>query len=127
MRERSDLVSDSSGRLMAGATLDWESLPARVDAVIGERVARLTQNEREILHAASVEGEEFGAQIVARVLDMDRDTVVRSLSILDRDHHLVRATGVRGQGSERIARYRFRHFLIQRYIWNRSTRRNRCS
>ena len=45
----------------------WDLLPARVEAVIAERIDRLDADLREILTIASVEGELFTAQVVAEV------------------------------------------------------------
>ena len=53
---------------MEGSALDWERLPKRVEAVIAEHIARLPREEQELLSVASVEGEEFHAEVVARVL-----------------------------------------------------------
>ncbi len=76
-------------------SLDWSSLPARVEGVIGERVGRLDARLRELLQVASVEGEEFTAEVVARVVGADKHEIVRQLSReLDQTHHLVRALGV---------------------------------
>ena len=41
MQERGDLLQDEDGRWIAGQGLDWDALPARVEAVIAERMDRL--------------------------------------------------------------------------------------
>ena len=41
LQERGDLVQDAEGRWVEGPKLDWDSLPARVEAVIAERIGRL--------------------------------------------------------------------------------------
>lgn len=118
MRERGDLSYDEEGRLVARPEIDWDRLPAKVDAVIAERIGRLEHPDRELLWVASVEGEEFSAEVAAQVLGLDAGEALRRLSgRLDRTHHLVRATGVRLAGGRRLSRYRFRHFLIQRYLY----------
>jgi predicted ATPase len=102
MQERGDLVRDQEGRWVEGATLDWEALPARVEAVIVERIGRLAEPLRGILRAASVQGETFTAEVVARVWGSDEREVVRRLSgELDRIHHLVHAQGVLRMDSPR--------------------------
>ena len=42
-KTRGDLVQDSQGKWMPTATLNWEALPARVEGVIEERIARLEE------------------------------------------------------------------------------------
>jgi DNA-binding SARP family transcriptional activator/pimeloyl-ACP methyl ester carboxylesterase/tRNA A-37 threonylcarbamoyl transferase component Bud32 len=118
LQERGVLARDSAGRWAVTPRLDWSSLPARVEGVIGERVGRLDPRLRELLQAASVEGEEFTAEVVARALGADEHEVVRRFSReLDQIHHLVRALGVRRDDGVRLSRYQFQHNLIQRYLY----------
>ena len=119
MQERGELARDEAGRWIASPHLHWIRLPARVEGVIGERVGRLDARLREVLQVASVEGEEFTAEVVARVVGADEHEIVRQLSReLDQTHHLVRARGVRRDEGLRLSRYRFQHILIQRYLYH---------
>ncbi|MBC8075933.1 MAG: AAA family ATPase, partial [Chloroflexales bacterium] len=119
MQERGELARDAAGRWTASPHLHWTRLPARIEGVIGERVGRLNARLREVLQVASVEGEEFTAEVVARVVGADEQTIVRQLSReLDQAHHLVRALGVRCDDGLRLSRYRFQHNLIQRYLYH---------
>jgi predicted ATPase/DNA-binding SARP family transcriptional activator len=118
VHERGDLIRDATGRLIARPTLDLNRLPARVDAVIAERVDRLEASDRELLRLASVQGEEFSAEVVAHILGLDEPEVQRRLSDrLDRQHVFVRSSGTSLVGGLQLCRYRFRHFLIQRYLY----------
>jgi predicted ATPase len=119
MQERGDLVQDSEDRWVEGPALDWETLPARVEAVIAERIGRLTEPLQATLRVASVEGEVFTAEVVARVRAADEREVVGRLSgELDRRHRLVRAQGILRMDGRRLSHYRFRHILFQRYLYN---------
>jgi tetratricopeptide (TPR) repeat protein len=119
LQERGDLLQDPEARWVEGPALDWQTLPARVEAVIAERMARLPQALHSALAVASVEGEDFTAEVVARVLDTDeRKTVQRLSSELDRRHRLVRALAIETLGSRRVSRYRFRHDLFQKYLYD---------
>jgi DNA-binding SARP family transcriptional activator len=80
MEERGDLVQDQEGRWVEGPALDWETLPARVEAVIAERIGRLAEPAREALQVASVEGETFTAEVLARVRAADEREMVGRLS-----------------------------------------------
>ncbi|MFQ5595764.1 MAG: hypothetical protein ACE5HA_16585, partial [Anaerolineae bacterium] len=102
-----------------GPTLDWGTLPARVEGVIEERLGRLEAELREVLTVASVEGENFTAEVVARVQAVDERGLVRRLSgELDRQHRLVSARGIRRLDSQRLSLYRFLHSLFHRYVYN---------
>ncbi|MBN1136554.1 MAG: hypothetical protein JXM73_08205, partial [Anaerolineae bacterium] len=120
MEERGDLVRDASGRWAEGQALDWESLPARVEAVIAERIRRLEGMSQEMLRIASVEGEEFTAEVVAQVSGMDERPLLRQLSgELDRQHRLVTAQRIQRINGLCLSRYRFRHILFQKYLYGK--------
>jgi adenylate cyclase len=119
MQARGDLVQDEAGRWVEGPALDWEALPARVEGVIAERIERLGEELREILRVASVEGEDFTAEVVGQVRSMETRALVRRLSgELQREHRLVRAQGLRRLDGGRLALYRFQHHLFQKYLYN---------
>jgi tetratricopeptide (TPR) repeat protein len=86
--------------------------------VIEERIGRLAAQLRDTLTVGSVEGEEFTAEVIARVRDVEQRGLVRSLSdTLDRQHQLVVSQGVRRLGTQPLSSYRFRHSLFQRYLY----------
>ena len=119
MQERGNLVRDAAGCWTPGPTLDWDALPARVEGVIEERIERLTADLRAALTVASVEGEEFTAEVVAQVRKEEARSLVRRLSEeLQREHRLVRAQGLRRLDARRLALYRFQHNLFQKYLYN---------
>jgi ABC-type oligopeptide transport system substrate-binding subunit/DNA-binding SARP family transcriptional activator len=119
MQERRDLVTDPEGRWVEGLTLDWNTLPARVEAVIEERVGRLDAGLRDILAVASVEGETFTAQVIARVQGIGERHLLQSLSQdLQRRHHLVQAKDEIQVDHQFLSRYRFTHTMFQHYLYN---------
>jgi len=119
LQEGGDLVRDAEGCWVEGPALHWEKLPARVEAVIAERIGRLPDRCRALLAAASVEGEEFTAEIIARVLGVDESAIRQCLEgdLGDR-HRLVAAVSLRRLGARKLSRYRFRHHLFQRYQYD---------
>src|SRR5690606_29754021 len=118
LRERGDLAQDPEGHWIAGETLDWGVLPARVEAVIRQRVGRLSDELREILAVASVEGETFTAQVIAAVQGMEESQVLRLLSRkLQQHHRLVREREETKVGGRRLSRYQFSHVLFQHYLY----------
>jgi ABC-type oligopeptide transport system substrate-binding subunit len=119
MQERGDLIQDEAGRWAEGPALAWGALPARVEAVIEGRIGRLRGELREILTVASVEGEDFTAQVVARVQKADERGLVHRLSReLVKRHRLVGERGSRQVGARRLHLYRFRHSLFQQHLYN---------
>jgi DNA-binding SARP family transcriptional activator len=119
MQQRGDLVQDEGGRWIAGTALDWQTLPARVEAVIGERIGRLPERLQHVLAVAAVEGETFTAEVIASVDAADPSETVRCLSdTLDRKHRLVSAQRVLRIDGQCLSRYRFRHILFQKHLYN---------
>jgi adenylate cyclase len=120
MQERGDLQKGEDGCWTEGPTLDWETLPARVEAVIAERIDRLDPELQEILTVASVEGELFTPQVVAEVQNMaERPLLFRLSQELERRHRLVREQEEVQTGRRRLSRYRFGHAIFQDYVYKR--------
>jgi DNA-binding SARP family transcriptional activator/predicted ATPase len=119
LQEQGDLVRDQEGYWVEGTALDWERLPARVEAVVAERIGRLAQPLRAALRVACVEGEVFTAEVVARVRVTDEQEILERFSReLDKRHRLVRAQSIQRTGGHLVSRYRFRHGLFQRYLYS---------
>lgn len=123
MQDRGDLIKNADGAWIEGAALDWVLLPARVEAVLEERIERLDPELQDILTTASVEGELFTAQVVAEVNGIPERAILRRLSQnLERQHRLVREQEEVYTGQKRLLRYRFGHILFQGYLYGRLSR-----
>jgi ABC-type oligopeptide transport system substrate-binding subunit/transcriptional regulator with XRE-family HTH domain len=119
MQARGALVQDEAGNWVEGAALDWEWLPARVEAVIEQRIGRLAETLRDLLAVASVEGETFTAQVVARLQGLELRPLLHQLSQeLQKRHGLVRDLGEIEVAGQRLARYQFGHGLFQQYLYH---------
>jgi DNA-binding SARP family transcriptional activator/predicted ATPase len=127
MQERDDLIRDDQGFWVEGSDLDWEVLPARVEAVIAERIGRLSETLKESLRVASVEGETFTVEVVAGLRSIEERTLLGYLSKeLDRKHRLVKAQSIERRGKRRISRFRFRNDLFQQYLYDSLDDVERC-
>ena len=117
MRQAGALQQDAGGCWHEGSTLDWNTLPARVEAAVAERVARLPRHIRRLLDVASIEGEEFTAEVVARVTGVsERETVLALAEEVDKRHRLARLQSVTRVNDSRVSIYRFEHVITQRYL-----------
>jgi predicted ATPase len=118
MQEQGMLVRDREGRWVEGRTFAWEKLPSRIDAVITARISRLTETQREVLTLASVEGQEFTAEVVSRLQKVEVRDLIRILSSeLEKRHHLISAKGIRSLGRQRLSLYVFQNSLFQKYLY----------
>jgi len=119
MQLRGEIQRDSQGRWVEGAHLNWRELPARIEAVIARRIGHLSPPCRDALSVASVEGEQFTAEVVAAILQQETTQVCSLLSReACRRHRLVTAQSMLPVNGENLANYRFRHGLFQIYLYD---------
>lgn len=117
MEARGAIEQDNEGRWAESLSLDWETLPPKIEGVIEERLGRLEESQLRIMRIASVEGNEFTAEVVASILGAE---IVEALSgELDKRHRLVSATRVLWVGSQRVSHYRFRHIFFAKYLYEK--------
>jgi len=118
LQDRGDIFKDLKGYWVTGPSLDWETLPARVEAAIQERISRLPKTMQKALEVASIEGELFTAEVVACVQGIDEQELLGYLSgDLDRTHRLVRAQSIKRVNNRLLSRYQFKHILFQKYLY----------
>ncbi|HSG42807.1 MAG TPA: AAA family ATPase [Anaerolineales bacterium] len=120
LQDRRDIIRDADGYWIEGQSLDWVTLPVRVEAAVQERIGRLPEPLQKILTVASVEGEYFTAELVAQVRECDKNEILEYLSgELDRKHRLIQAQSIQRVNGKSLSRYRFRHILFQKYLYSR--------
>ena len=66
-KKRGSIYRDQAGCWHVGDDFDWHKLPAKVEGVIEQRLGQLQPDMASALTVASVEGEAFTAEVVARV------------------------------------------------------------
>lgn len=84
-------------------------IPTRILDIIKRRIIRLTDEEREMLDCAAVIGDEFSSEILESVLGQNRLSILKSLSKVARERHLIHSKE-RG--------YRFDHSKIREVLYN---------
>ncbi len=118
MQAGGTLIQDEAGQWIESAASGPQKLPARVEAVIEQRVNRLDSTLRDMLTAASVEGELFTAQVVARIQGLHERQVLRYLSHdLEQRHRLVREHSEVTVSQQHLTRYQFSHVLFQEHLY----------
>ena len=103
---------------------DLADLPERVEQTIKERVDRVTQFSKtlaEILECASVEGDDFIAQVIAKVKERDDMQLLEDLTEqLMTAHQLIYERGGKSLANgSRIHEFAFKHNLIREYVYQR--------
>ncbi|HEX6325260.1 MAG TPA: ABC transporter substrate-binding protein, partial [Jiangellaceae bacterium] len=120
LKAHGDLVPAGGTSWTARAGVNWDHVPARVSAVIEQRLDQLDGGERALLNAAAVEGEYFTAEVAARVAGIGVPEVLRLLSEqLGRVHGLVQEDYVGRSGGRPVTRYRFGHAVFHSVVYDR--------
>ncbi len=117
LEERGDLIRGGDGRWRVAREILWDAMPDRVAGALAQRLARVDPHTLQVLRVASVEGTTFTPEVIARVQGADLARVVRSLGELAARHRLVSGGDLNTVGQRRLVQHRFRHDLIQRFVY----------
>jgi adenylate cyclase len=105
-----------------------DELPESVRSMIQRKLERLDEADRRLLAAASVQGAEFDAALVAGVLPLDPVDVEERLQTLDRVHGIVRAVREHEFPDRTLTmRFAFVHILYQQALYGGLTPARRTS
>lgn len=127
LQDRGELRQDAGDCWNVSQELNWDHIPARVEATINARFERLSDPCRKLLGAASVQGRTFLAEIAAETLDLQAETAVSWFGeTLGRQHRLVEAGGLERYDDRTLSRFAFRHFLFQQCAYRQLDRVSRA-
>lgn len=117
-----------SWRLVESLPNIQSDLPESVRSMIQRKIDRLSEVDRRLLIAASVQGQEFDSTVVAKVLGVDAAEVEERLETLDRVHAFVRVIGERELPDSTLTlRCAFVHSLYQNTLYSALTATRRVS
>lgn len=118
---RSSQVDGAAQWQLAGTVADIAVLPKKIEAVLRERVERLDKNLHDILVCASVQGDEFFAQAVAKAQQADCGCLIDLLDEqLAQEHQLIVDHGGKDlPNGTRVHAFSFRHNLLREYVYGR--------
>jgi predicted ATPase len=127
LRDRQVLAREQGRWALAQSRPDLErALPESVRSMIERKIAQLGEEDRRLVVVASVQGYEFDAAVVAKVLALDAADVEERLEGLERVHTFVRLVREHEFPDRTLTlRYRFVHVLYQNALYAslRPTRR----
>ena len=94
-------------------------LPASISNLIDATLVQLSDEDRRLLQAASVQGVEFAAAVVADALQLDRVVVEERLQEIEQVHGLIRTTGeAEFKDGTLTLRHAFVHVLYQEALFS---------
>jgi predicted ATPase len=119
LRDRG-VIAQTSGAWKLEQTLpDIErELPESVRGMIERKIAQLSEDDRKLLTAASVQGYEFDSAVVGQALNLDADEVEERLEKLERVFAFVKLTSESEFPNRTLTlKYRFVHVLYQNALY----------
>jgi serine/threonine protein kinase/predicted ATPase len=114
-------IAETGGTWTLSGTLPEvdRDLPQSVVVMIQRKMDFVSDIDRRLVSAASIQGFEFDAPIVARLLEMQTADVEERLDKLQRVHNLVQALPVKDlPNGARASRYRFVHIFYYRFFYD---------
>ncbi len=119
LQEHRNLIRNEDGKWIVNGNLDSMPIPARIEAVIAQRLSLLPSSLRDLLNVASVEGDLFTAEILANILGYKPDLALRDLSQdLEKRYRLIEDQGEVAFGTSHLNRFKFRHVLFQENVYD---------
>ena len=120
LRDRGIIARDEgTWRLVESLPELRRELPESVRSMIQRKIDQLGEEDRRLLIAASVQGDEFDAAVVAKVLKADAADVEERLDFLDRVHGFVRPIREHEfPDSSLTIRFAFVHVLYQNVLYS---------
>ena len=109
----------SYGNYRTGKNTTDIVLPATVEAVIGARIDRLSEQEKLLLQVGATIGKEFGVELLGRVVAMPPEEIDRHLYALIAGEFIQQRSGPFGPG------FGFKHPLIQQVAYAMQLRARR--
>jgi predicted ATPase len=119
LRDRGVIVQDHGRWALGQAVPDLRrELPESVRSMIQRKLDQLAETDRRLLTAASVQGPEFQAAVVARILGREEAEVEEQLGVLEQVHALVRLAREQAFPDGTLTlRYGFTHALYQNALY----------
>lgn len=104
-----------------GAPKDgYESIrvPSSAQAVVKERIRRLSEDAREMLRYASVEGDTFTSLVLARITELPQLKLLQRLRLLEETHRIIRSLGKQKIYARETTSFQFSHVLLQKAMYD---------
>jgi predicted ATPase len=113
--EEDGLVDRETGAARDG----FESIrvPSSAQAVVKERIRRLSEDAREMLRYASVEGDTFTAAVLSRITELPQLKLLQRLRLLEETHRIIRSLGKQRIYARETSAFQFGHVLLHKAMY----------
>jgi len=119
LKENGNIVKNKNEKLFVKKSINWDTLPKRVEEIIVDRVRKLPTELKEILNVASVEGTYFTLQAIANILNIPQNILIKQLKVeLGDKYHILQENGTKELEDYRLYQFNFLHTIFQKYIYS---------
>jgi tetratricopeptide (TPR) repeat protein len=120
LAERGDIVRTNGVWTLTQPLAQTElDVPVSVRSMIEKKVSLLSDEQRQALQYASVEGAVFTSTVLASLLDADELDLEERLDAIEKVHQLIEAEGEEELPDGSVATvYRFTHGLYQNFLYD---------
>ena len=128
LQSRGVIEEASSGWQLTQSVADIKlELPDSVKGMIDRKIKQLSEDDRSLMIAASIQGFEFDSVVVGKMLETDEEEVEERLQKLEQDHRFVQFIEEDEFPDRTLTvRYRFVHSLYQNELYNSLTKTRRA-
>ena len=120
---QSGYLVQASGSWIEASDINWLSLPnqsTKLEALLEKRIQELEAELVEMLLIASVEGFEFTAQTISRIMGKTDRFVLSALETrLDKKYGFVKALNEEVIGEQALSHFRFTNIYYQEYLYEK--------
>jgi len=118
LKQNENISKNKDEKLFIKKPIDWDTLPKRVEEIVVDRIEKLPRDFREILNVASVEGTYFTLQVIANILNIPQNILIRQLKIdLGDTYNILQENGTKELEDYTLYQFNFLHTIFQKYIY----------
>lgn len=92
-------------------------MPEKINDLIDLRIESISDQLKDILTHASIEGEDFTTEIIIKMLAIDELKILNDINILDKNFNLIHEQGEKKIGNVILDFYKFNHRFIRERIY----------
>lgn len=98
----------------------YESIrvPSSAQAVVKERIRRLSEDARELLRYASVEGDTFTSSVLSKITELPQLKLLQRLRLLEESHKIIKALGKQRIYTRETSAFQFGHVLLHKAMYD---------
>jgi predicted ATPase len=113
--EEDGIVDRKSGQVTGN--LENVKVPDSVNAVIKERISRLSEEIKELLRYASVEGDKFTSFVLSKITETPQLKLLQKLRLLEEIHKVIFSLGKQLIYAEETTAYEFANSIFAKVLY----------